>query len=78
VQTEFAGQTITDIFLVSDAGPNGYQTVDIDNTDVNGTRNDYEFTNKTDCKNGGWQLFTYAPGPFPNQGACVSYFSSGK
>jgi hypothetical protein len=31
---------------------------------------------KDECKNGGWQTFTSAPGPFRNQGQCVSYFAS--
>ncbi len=29
-----------------------------------------------DCKDGGWQNFTSAPGPFKNQGQCVSHFAS--
>lgn len=33
---------------------------------------------KDDCKNGGWQNFAYSPGPFKNQGQCVSHFASGK
>src|SRR6516162_11471196 len=50
-------QIVTDIFLVSDNGPapSASQTVLIDNTDVNGTLYDYEFTNKNDCKDGGWK-----------------------
>jgi hypothetical protein len=61
---------VTDIFLVSDNGPapSASQTVLIDNTDVNGTLYDYEFTNKNDCKDGGWKNFTFPPGPFKNQG----------
>jgi hypothetical protein len=27
-----------------------------------------------DCKNGGWLNFPTPPGPFTNQGQCVSYF----
>jgi hypothetical protein len=48
VQTQFSGQIVTDIFLVSDNGPapGSSQTVLIDNTDVNGTLYDYEFTDK--------------------------------
>jgi hypothetical protein len=77
VQAQFSGQVVTDIFLVSDNGPApGYsQTVLIDNTDVNGTLYDYEFTSKNDCKDGGWKNFTFPPGPFKNQGQCVSYFA---
>jgi hypothetical protein len=77
VQTQFSNQVVTDIFLVSDDGPapGNSQTVLIDNTDVNGTLYDYEFTNKNDCKDGGWKNFTFPPGPFKNQGQCVSYFA---
>jgi hypothetical protein len=32
---------------------------------------------KDDCMDGGWQSFTNPPGPFKNQGDCVSYFSTG-
>lgn len=77
VQTRFSGQVVTDMFLVSDNGPapGDSQTVLIDNTDVNGTVYDYEFTSKNDCKNDGWKNFTFPPGPFKNQGQCVSYFA---
>jgi len=74
-QAQFSGQTVTDIFLVSDNGPSGTQTVQIDNTNVNGTLYTYEPTSKDDCKDGGWRSFTSAPGPFKNQGQCVSYFA---
>jgi hypothetical protein len=78
----FSGAVVTDIFLVSDNGPGsgglGSQTVLIDNTNVNGTVYDYEFTSKDDCKDGGWKNFTSAPGPFKNQGDCVSYFAHQK
>lgn len=74
-QTQFNGQQVTDIFIVSDNGPTGSQTVDIDNTNVNGTLYTYEPNSKDDCKAGGWQDFTSSPGPFKNQGQCVSYFA---
>jgi len=77
-QTQFSGQTVTDIFLVSDNGPSGTQTVQIDNTNVNGTLYTYEPTSKDDCKDGGWQNFTLLPGPFKNQGQCVSFFAHQK
>jgi hypothetical protein len=32
---------------------------------------------KDDCKKGGWQTFVGAPGPFKNQGDCVSYVATG-
>ena len=51
--------------------------MDIDNTTINSTLYDYEFTSKDDCKNGGWKTnFIYPPGPFKNQGDCVSYFAT--
>jgi len=30
---------------------------------------------KDDCKDGGWQNFICSPGPFKNQGQCVSHFA---
>jgi hypothetical protein len=78
VQTRYSGQDVIDIFLVSDNGPSGSQTVLIDNTNVNGTLYNYEFASKDDCKDDGWQNFTFAPGPFKNQGKCVSHFANGK
>jgi hypothetical protein len=81
-QALYSGEQITDIFLVSDNGPGsgglGSQTVLIDNTNVNGTLYDYEFTSKDDCKDGGWKNFVSSPGPFKNQGQCVSHFANGK
>ncbi len=76
-QSRYSGHNVTDIFLVSDNGPSGTQTVLIDNTNVNGTTYDYEFT-KDDCKDGGWQKMPSPPGPFKNQGDCVSHFAAGK
>jgi len=67
---------VTDIFLVSDYGPNGAQTVLIDNTSIDGNTGTYEPDNKDDRKNGGWQNFTFAPGPFSTKGQCVSHFAS--
>jgi hypothetical protein len=77
-QARYSGSSVTDIFVVSDNGPSGSQTVLIDNTDVNSTLYDYEFASKEDCKKGGWQKFTFPPGPFKNQGQCVSYFAHQK
>jgi hypothetical protein len=81
-QARYSGKMVTDIFLVSDNGPGpgglGSQTVLIDNTNVNGTTYDYEPTSKDDCKDGAWQNFTFSPGPFKNQGDCVSHFANGK
>lgn len=49
--------------------PNGWasDTLGIDDVQVS--------LMKDDCKNGGWQNFPTPPGPFKNQGACVSYFA---
>jgi hypothetical protein len=29
---------------------------------------------KDECKDGGWRNFISSPGPFKNEGQCVSYF----
>ena len=78
-QARYDGE-VTDIFLVSDNGPppGNSQTVLIDNTNVNGTLYDYEFESKEDCKNGGFRNFSTDPGPFKNQGQCVSHFAKQK
>ena len=34
-------------------------------------------SDKQRCKDGGWQDFESNPGPFKNQGDCVSYFATG-
>ena len=52
------------------------QTVDFDNSQVNEELFTYESAGS--CKDGGWQQFTSSPGPFKNQGDCVSYFNNGK
>ncbi|MGH6925356.1 MAG: hypothetical protein ACRED5_16635 [Propylenella sp.] len=73
-QANFGALGVTGIQLVADefSGP---QTVIVDNTDINGTVHDYEFDNKDDCKKDGWMNFVFEPGPFKNQGQCVSYFA---
>jgi hypothetical protein len=73
-------QVVTGIQLVVDGGwavAGGTQTVVVDNIVVNDVTSTFEFTSKDDCKNGGWQNFVFAPGPFKNQGQCVSYFANG-
>ncbi len=75
VQITYGSLVITDLFIVSDNG-NPTQSVEIDNTMVNNTTYTYESADS--CKNGGWQNFTTAPGPFKNQGQCVSYFAHQK
>ena len=77
VQTTYGSYTVLDISLVVD-GPN--QTVQFDNTQINQTTYTYEPPpTKADCKNGGWQNFdgqNGSPGPFKNQGDCVSFFAT--
>jgi hypothetical protein len=72
VQAAYGNLQITDLFIVSDSGT-PTQSVEIDNTMVNNTT--YAYESADSCKNGGWQNFTTAPGPFRNQGECVSYFA---
>jgi hypothetical protein len=76
-QARLSGANVSAVFIVSDTG-GGPQTVIVDNTNLNGTSHDYEFESKEDCKKGGWQNFTFAPGPFKNQGQCVSHFAKQK
>lgn len=75
---KYGTMLVTGIQLVVDAGwafPAG-QVVQIDNTQINSSTYSYEPDSMDDCKDGGWQNFTFAPGPFKNQGQCVSYFAS--
>jgi hypothetical protein len=74
-QTKYGSYMITDLFVVVD-GFNGVpSTAQFDNVTINAST--YTFENKDSCKNGGWQQFTSSPGPFKNQGDCVSYFATG-
>ena len=66
----YGNYTATDIALIVD-GPN--QTAQFDNVQINNQT--YTFESADSCKKGGWQLFTSSPGPFKNQGDCVSYFN---
>jgi hypothetical protein len=77
VQAAYGSYPITGIQVVVDSGyaVGGVQTAQVDNVNINGTI--YTFESKDSCKKGGWQNFTSAPGPFKNQGDCVSYFASG-
>jgi YVTN family beta-propeller protein len=76
--------TVTDTFSVNACGfgPGTYSAIiTFANTgggQGNTTRNTTLAVNpgtNDDCKDGGWQKFTCAPGPFKNQGQCVSYFA---
>lgn len=74
----YGSDAVTGIQLVTDGSfffTTGTQIVLIDNVVINDTT--YTFESKESCKDGGWQEFTSSPGPFKNQGDCVSYFASG-
>lgn len=83
----FGSLTITGIQLVVDSGWNavasvgdGEQTNLVDNVKINNNTYTFDEVNPSDkekCKKGGWQDFDSSPGPFKNQGDCVSYFASG-
>lgn len=85
----FGNLTITGIQLVVDSGWNavasggdGEQTVLVDNVRINSDTITFdegvvEPGDKEKCKKGGWMDFTASPGPFKNQGDCVSYFATG-
>ncbi len=73
VQTQFGTFQIESISLVTDGSfAVGTQTVLVDDVNINGTTTSFETVDS--CKNGGFSQFTSAPGPFRNQGQCVSYF----
>lgn len=73
----YGNLTVTGIQLVVDAGWKfGTQTIIVDNVVINGTTYTFESPTASSCKNGGWMSFTSAPGPFKNQGDCVSYFAT--
>jgi len=75
---KYGTQAVTGIQVVIDAGyafPVTGQTVVVDNVVINDTT--YNFESKQSCKDGGWVNFTSSPGPFKNQGDCVSFFASG-
>jgi len=76
-QQTYGNYEVTGIQLVVDSGytsPDG-QTFTFDNVKINSTT--YTFESANSCKNGGWQSYTSAPGPFTNQGQCVSYYARG-
>jgi len=79
-QAMWGSLAITGIQLVTDGGwaVGGTQIVLVDNVMINDTTYTFEpEPTKDSCKNGGWQDFTSSPGPFKNQGDCVSFFASG-
>ena len=79
---KYGTHTVTGIQLVADGGwaVGGTQVVQVDNVMINTTLFTFEevvASDKERCKNGGWQDFTASPGPFKNQGDCVSFFATG-
>lgn len=74
--TKYGAYPVVGISLVTDSGwafADGEQTILADNVMINSDT--YTFEDKDSCKQGGWQAFTSAPGPFKNQGQCVSHFA---
>jgi hypothetical protein len=77
-QTKYGSYQVTAIQLVADGGwavPGNNQVMLADNVTINNST--VTFENGDSCKKDGWQQFTGAPGPFKNQGQCVSYFAKG-
>src|SRR6185503_10393603 len=79
VLATYGSLAVTGIQLVTDSGwMFGTQTVLVDNVQINNMLFTFEAApTKESCKNGGWKDFTSSPGPFKNQGDCVSHFASG-
>jgi len=71
----FGSYQVVGIQLVDDSGWQAPQTVTVDNVVINSSTTTFE--NADTCKKGGWMSFTSAPGPFKNQGQCVSYYARG-
>ncbi|MDX6306831.1 MAG: hypothetical protein QOI77_3800, partial [Blastocatellia bacterium] len=75
-QTAYGTYPIVGIQIVMDSyWFAGTQTVQVDNVRINNVT--YTFESANSCKNGGFLAFTSSPGPFVNQGQCVSYFAKG-
>jgi hypothetical protein len=75
---KYGSDVVTGIQLVTDAGwffVGGIQTVLVDNVMINDAT--FTFESAQSCKDGAWQQFTSSPGPFKNQGDCVSSFATG-
>ena len=76
VQTAYGSYPIVGIQVVNDSyWFAGTQTTLFDNVQINNAT--FTFENADSCKKNGWMQFTAAPGPFKNQGQCVSYFAKG-
>lgn len=80
---KFGTHAVTGIQLVADgawAVAGGNQTVLVDNVKINAKTYTFEevvASDKERCKDGSWEAFISSPGPFKNQGDCVSYFATG-
>jgi len=88
---KYGTHAVTGIQLVTDSSWffGATQTVVVDNAMINATAFTFESggqgggggaghnQDKEKCKKGGWMDFTSSPGPFKNQGDCVSSFASG-
>lgn len=78
VQATYGSYQVVGIQVVVDAGYSqlgGAQTVHVDNVMINNSTTTFESADS--CKKNGYLNFTSAPGPFKNQGQCVSYFAKG-
>jgi hypothetical protein len=80
-QLRYGDYTVSDLFIVADQPG---QTLLVDNINVNSDVVTFDEAapppaTKDDCKQGGYANFTGegGPGPFANQGQCVSYFATG-
>ena len=74
----YGSYAVTGIQLVTDSSwffGGATQTVLVDNVQINDDT--FTFDSKDSCKNGGWRDYTASPGPFRNQGDCVSFFARG-
>jgi hypothetical protein len=83
-RVKYGTHLVTGIQLVTDSSWffGATQTVLVDNVMINATTYTFEEDvvvpgDKEKCKKGGWMDFTSDPGPFRNQGDCVSYFATG-
>jgi hypothetical protein len=75
VQAAYGAYEITGVQIVVDGSWIATQTVHVDNVKINNVT--YTFESANSCKNGGYLQFVTAPGPFANQGQCVSYYAKG-
>ena len=85
----YGTHAVTGVQLITDSSSffgGATQTVLVDNVMINSTTFTFEPKNEGNqgnqgkfgqCKHGGWRNITSAPGPFRNQGQCVSHFARG-